>query len=185
LHPQLVSERHNELGIVKRLISQSRYIGEVGLDFSRQYYSSKDKQIEVFESIAKWCGEIKGRVISIHSVHADKQVLDILEKTSCAENNICIMHWFSGAVQQLLRAVEMGCYFSVNGAMCRSANGQKLIHRLPQAKILLESDAPFVDGVDNEQLLKNHLNYVRDYLQKEFNDELPMKISQTSAALLS
>ena len=114
LHPQLVSERYNELPLVEKYIENAAYIGEIGLDYNRQFYSSKNKQIDVFENIIKWCSSKGGKVISIHSVFADKNVLDILEKYDCTKNNKCILHWFSGSLSQLHRAVKMGCYFSIN-----------------------------------------------------------------------
>ena len=46
LHPQLVSSRYRELSLVKELITGADYIGEIGLDFNRQFYFSKEKQIE-------------------------------------------------------------------------------------------------------------------------------------------
>ena len=49
LHPLLASEQDNELELFKRLLPQTSYIGEVGLDFSRDGYSIKEKQIKNFE----------------------------------------------------------------------------------------------------------------------------------------
>ena len=137
LHPQLVSERSNELDLVEKYIEDAAYIGEIGLDYNRQFYSSKNKQIDVFENIIKWCSSKGGKVISIHSVHADKNVLDILEKYDCTKNNKCILHWFSGSLSQLRRAVEMGCYFSINEMMMQSLNGRKLISNIPIDKVLV------------------------------------------------
>lgn len=53
LHPQLVKDRYDELSIVINNICNAKYIGEIGLDFNRQYYSSKEKQIKVFSEIIK------------------------------------------------------------------------------------------------------------------------------------
>lgn len=44
LHPQLVATRKNELPLFDKYISSCRYVGEIGLDFSRRYYSSKEDQ---------------------------------------------------------------------------------------------------------------------------------------------
>jgi TatD DNase family protein len=95
------------------------------------------------------------------------------------------LHWFSGSERQLQRAIEMKCFFSVNGAMCKSANGQKLIHSLPAERILLESDAPFIDEVKTEMLLKVHLNRICDYIKDCFGDEAIALIKEKSAEILS
>lgn len=185
LHPQLVSSRYRELSLVKELITCADYIGEIGLDFNRQFYFSKEKQIEVFENIIKWCSEIGGKVISIHSVRSDKTVLDILEKYKCIEKNKCILHWFSGTQIQLRRALQMGCFFSVNGAMMESLNGQKLIKLISPNRLLLETDAPFVNEVQTVPLLKGELEKIVTYLSLTYGEDIIDAIQGTSKSLLS
>ena len=163
LHPQLVSERYNELDLVEK------YIDEIGLDYNRQFYSSKNKQIDVFENLIKWCSSKGGKVISIHSVHADKNVLDILEKYDCTKNNKCILHWFSGSLSQLRRAVEMECYFSINEMMMQSLNGRKLISNIPIDKVLVESDAPFINRISTPQQLEATILRVELYANTIWN----------------
>lgn len=158
LHPQLVGDRFSELEIVERYIPQANYIGEVGLDFNRKYYASKEKQIIVFDKIIKDCAYYGGKVISIHSVNSAKYVIDILEKYSCYMNNDCILHWYSGDTTQLKRAVKMGCYFSINMKMFESENGIKNISLIPNNKILIESDAPFISNVNSVDLLHSVLS---------------------------
>lgn len=155
LHPQLVSERKHELNIFDKYVLSSKYIGEVGLDFSRRFYFSKNEQISVFEHIIQSC--VHSKTISIHSVFSDKQVLDILEKNRTLEHNNCILHWYSGSLTQLDRALEMGCYFSINERMFQSINGKKIIERIPIERIVLESDAPFVSNINTAELLKQSL----------------------------
>ena len=182
LHPQLVSERYNELDLVEKYIEDAAYIGEIGLDYNRQFYSSKNKQIDVFENIIKWCSSKGGKVISIHSVFADKNVLDILEKYDCTKNNKCILHWFSGSLSQLHRAVKMGCYFSINEMMTQSINGRKLISNIPIDKVLIESDAPFINKINTLQQLESALLKVELYLSTIENNGLEM-IHLTSKSL--
>ena len=182
LHPQLVSERSNELDLVEKYIEDAAYIGEIGLDYNRQFYSSKNKQIDVFENIIKWCSSKGGKVISIHSVFADKNVLDILEKYDCTKNNKCILHWFSGSLSQLHRAVKMGCYFSINEMMTQSINGRKLISNIPIDKVLIESDAPFINKINTLQQLESALLKVELYLSTIENNGLEM-IHLTSKSL--
>ena len=158
LHPQLIKERYAEVELVEQYIEKANYIGEIGLDFGKQYYSSKQKQIDVFDKIIKWSSELGNKVISIHSVKADRFVVDMIEKSGCYKNNICILHWFSGTSKQLQRAIEMGCYFSVNYKMLDSDNGRKLLSKIPPNRIVLEPDAPFILNVKNSELLGRCLN---------------------------
>jgi len=185
LHPQLVSERYAELALVEKYIIEAGYVGEVGLDFNKHFFDSKGKQIDVFDNIINWCGKQSNKIISIHSVHAAKEVLDILEKHSCAEHNRCILHWFSGTLGQLQRGVEMGCLFSINSAMLKSLNGQKIISKIPSKNILIESDAPFVEEISSVKRLRNELTVVSTKLATFFDDSLLPDIQNRSAYLLA
>jgi TatD DNase family protein len=55
-----------------------------------------------------------------------------------------ILHWYSGSLPVLERAVAAGCYFSVNPAMLTSAPGREVVTRIPSARLLTETDGPFV-----------------------------------------
>ena len=182
LHPQLVSERKQELAIFDRYVASSRFIGEVGLDFSKRFYSSKEDQIIVFEHIIQACVRLK--TISVHSVFSDKQVLDILEKNRTTEHNRCILHWYSGSLKQLDRALEMGCYFSVNEQMLKSVNGTKIIYRIPIERMVLESDAPFVGSINTAELLKGSLTRAQDGISSIKEVEAKDILAHTSRILL-
>ena len=47
LHPLLAAESKKEVPLFKRLIDQTSYIGEIGLDFSKEGYTTKDEQVAV------------------------------------------------------------------------------------------------------------------------------------------
>lgn len=181
-HPQLVADRKNELALFDKYVSSSKYIGEVGLDFSKRFYFSKKEQTIAFEHIIQSC--IYSKTISIHSVFSDRYVLDILERNNTTEHNNCILHWYSGSFTQLERAIEMGCYFSVNEQMLNSPNGTKIIARIPIERLVLESDAPFVGNIKTAEALSLSLAKTSENLcriKQEGNRDL---INYTSRKLL-
>jgi len=67
----------------------------------------------------------------------------VLDELSQVNDNLPILHWFSGTKQQLKRSIEMGCYFSVGPAMLSSKKGYELVQIMPIEKILVETDGPF------------------------------------------
>jgi TatD DNase family protein len=178
LHPQLVQERYSELSLMIKYLPNAKYIGEVGLDFNRQFYESKDKQLHVFDTVVRECAYHKGKIISIHSVKSAKQVLDILEMYNCCHTCKCILHWYSGELKQLKRAIEMGCFFSINLRMLESVNGKKIIEQIPIERIFIESDAPFIHDVNNMMSLKELMSDTikelllqrSDFSLKQLND---------------
>jgi TatD DNase family protein len=141
LHPQLAHQRLNELSLFDRLLPQIRYVGEVGLDGTPEYKQYWNLQLAVFEHILAKCSEAGGRIMTLHSRRASRAVLDRLE--SFPDAGIPILHWFSGSLRDLDRAVQLGCWFSVGLAMLRSAHGRKIAGRLPRESVLTESDGPF------------------------------------------
>lgn len=144
LHPQLISEREQEIVLLERYLPSARYVGEVGLDAGPRFYRSFEAQERIFSRILHACTEQGDKILSIHSVRAAAKVLGHLENTRLTENCKAILHWFTGSASDARRAVELGCYFSVNEEMLRSPKHRKLVSLLPLERILTETDGPFV-----------------------------------------
>jgi TatD DNase family protein len=141
LHPQLAHERKGELALFDRLLPQTRYVGEIGLDGAPEFKPHWDDQLLVFRHILSSCGAAGGRIMSIHSRRASSQVLNELE--ACPTAGIPVLHWFSGSLRDLSRAIDAGCWFSVGPPMLKSEKGRTLIAKMPPERILTESDGPF------------------------------------------
>lgn len=183
LHPQLVFERIHELALIEKYIGTTRFVGEIGLDFNKQFYHSKECQIDVFSQIIGWCQKSPMKIISIHSVRSDKYVLDILEEYNCTKHNNCILHWYSGTLKQLDRAIELGCFFSVNEYMLNSTNGRSIVQRVPFDRLLIESDAPFISDIKMVKQLKRSLFYCLTELSEIKKKEISKYILETSRRL--
>lgn len=141
LHPELVEQYESELGLLCEHLHTTRYVGEVGLDFVTSDKVLRERQKRVFEEIVDRCGELGGKVLTVHSRRAVRAVLDVVGESFPGR---VVLHWFSGTVRELERAVAAGCYFSVNPAMVRSPAGQRLVAAMPRERVLTESDGPFV-----------------------------------------
>lgn len=185
LHPQLIGDRYSEISIVEKYLEEASYIGEIGLDFNKQFYYTKDKQLDAFERIIKGCGELGGKTLSIHSVRADMPTLDVIEKYSAHKRNTIILHWFSGTQNQLHRAVQLGCYFSINSAMVKSNNGKRIIQTIPIDRMLLESDAPFIGQINTSQKLLADLNFTMKWLSENIDTNINNTITENNAAVFN
>lgn len=144
LHPELVGQRHAEADLLEQLIGESRLVGEVGLDGSPQYRTSYERQKVVFSRALAAAQAHGGRVLTIHSRRAARDVIDLIEHHSDPSNVLCILHWFSASAAQARRAIESGCYFSVNSAMLRHERGRSFVKTIPKERLLTETDAPFM-----------------------------------------
>jgi len=153
LHPLLAAENRKELTLFKRLVDQTSYIGEIGLDFSREGIVTKNEQISVLREVL---ATIKGKkkIVSVHSRNAEKELLDMLCEF---EIKNVIFHWYSGPVDLIPSIIERGFYFSINESMCRSKNGLSIIGKIPREKILTETDAPY-NNRTNIRMVLNQLD---------------------------
>lgn len=143
MHPQLISSGYDDMGLFCNLLKKSHYIGEVGLDFSNGYIETKEVQIRVFSEIIELCEQYGEKVVSIHSLKSANMVIEILRKYKKQKNNRYIFHWFTGSIPQMKKAIELGCYFSINPRMLNTKSGIEVIKTVPFDRMLLETDAPF------------------------------------------
>jgi TatD DNase family protein len=141
LHPQLAHERHKEIYLFDELISDAKYVGEIGLDGSKEYKQHQNIQVRVFKHILNTTQKAGGRIMSIHSRAATDSVLDCLHQYQDA--GIPILHWFTGTQSQLRKAIEMDCWFSVGPAMLATKKGKLIAQNIPRERILTETDGPF------------------------------------------
>lgn len=144
LHPQLVHERASEISIFDEYLPKARYVGEVGLDAGPRFYSSFTQQREIFERILRSCAKAGGKILTIHSVRAVRPVLDMIEANLPSARGKAVLHWFTGTHADARRAVDLGCYFSINAKMLDSERHTAMVASLPSDRLLTETDGPFV-----------------------------------------
>lgn len=143
LHPQLVAERASELPIWEAHLSETRYVGEVGLDAGPRFYKSFELQKQIFEQVLRRCARAGDKILTVHSVRAVKAVLDHIETYLRPDQGKVVMHWFTGSKAEARRAIDFGCYFSINAAMLDNDRHSSLIASLPLDRLLTETDGPF------------------------------------------
>ena len=145
-HPQLAEERKRELSLFEQYVKEARFIGEVGLDGSKEFIKSFKVQEEVFKAILQISSQYDNKILSIHSRNAARQVLSMIKAYFSSNNGKVILHWYSGGIKDALSAAEYGCLFSVNEKMLQTRSGRTLIDNIPKNKILTETDGPFIRG---------------------------------------
>lgn len=148
LHPQLVAERAIEISLWEEYLDETRYVGEVGLDAGPRFYKSFDLQKQVFERVLRCCAAAGDKIISVHSARAAKIVLDYIEAYLPPSRGKVVLHWFTGTKAEVQRAIDMGCYFSINLAMLDNARLAAVVATIPFERLLTETDGPFTKTVD-------------------------------------
>ena len=141
LHPWWIADGRCgtvEVDLLCELASRERFIGE----------GTEGIQAQAFERLCQTLSQspLHGRALSIHAIHAAGAALNILESSGLLKDTpsspTIIFHWFSGTSDELVRARNAGCYFSVNKRMLATKRGREYARQIPLDRLLLETDAP-------------------------------------------
>jgi TatD DNase family protein len=116
------------------LTCRTAFVSEVGLDGgSRVPLATQQATLDaVLQRV-----QDAPRITSIHSYKATAEVIEALERRPITG---AILHWWLGSEAQTRRAVELGCFFSVNAASVRRT---ELLRLIPSDRLLTETDHPF------------------------------------------
>ena len=136
-HPGLKKAQNGfEVDRFEELLTRTAVAGELGLDGKSRV--SMDQQVATLEK-ALHVLRRRPRLASLHSYAATGQLLELLE--ACCPPGI-ILHWWLGDARQTERAVDLGCYFSVNAS---SVKRNEVLAAIPRDRLLTETDHPFGD----------------------------------------
>lgn len=120
----------------QELLTRTALAGELGLDGKSRV--PMEKQVETLSEAFEVLRQTP-RLTSLHSYAATGQLLELLEAGSPPG---IILHWWLGDAQQTRRAVELGCYFSVNASSVRRKD---VLAGIPRERLLTETDHPYGD----------------------------------------
>lgn len=139
-HPAITGEVEGfSPSAFSKALDSAALVGEVGLDARRG--AAIATQREIFSQVLEMLTE-RPRLVSIHSVGASSQVLDALERYP---QSGAILHWWRGSTSETDRALEIGCFFSLNAAEARRP---KVIDLIPPERVLTETDFPHTQRHD-------------------------------------
>lgn len=126
-------EKYKELANSNKVVA----IGEIGLDYFKDYGLFKDKQKEVFLQQLGLVKELDLPVI-IHCRMAHEDLLKILSDKLSG-----VIHCFTGSWKQAKQYLDMGFYLGINGIMYKF-DLKEVIEKTPLEKILIETDCPYL-----------------------------------------
>ena len=118
-------------------------IGEIGLDFHYDY-SPHTTQREVFRRQIRLARDV-GLPIVVHTREADDETAAILEEEGARETG-GVIHCFTGGLELARRSLDLGLLISFSGILAfpRSEVIQAVAREVPEDRLLVETDAPFL-----------------------------------------
>ncbi len=151
IHPH-EAKSHKEIkseDIIKKINLSNKIIGigETGLDF---YYNHSNKldQIRCFEQHIEAAQELNKPII-VHTRSAEKETFEILKKKINEKNFKILIHCFTGSKEFAFKLIDLGAYISASGVVTfnKSKDLASVFKNLPNNKILVETDAPYLAPV--------------------------------------
>tara|TARA_B100000941_G_C28493254_1_gene549287 strand:- start:731 stop:1507 length:777 start_codon:yes stop_codon:yes gene_type:complete len=151
IHPHEAKSHQNisSADITNKLNQNNKIIGigESGLDF---YYNHSEKkhQIKCFEEHIYAAQENKLPLI-VHTRSAEKETYEILRKHLKIKNFKFLIHCFTGSREFAFKLIELGAYISASGVVTfkKSKDLANTFKDIPNKKILVETDAPYLSPV--------------------------------------
>lgn len=122
-------------GRFAELLERTCFAGELGLDGGRPNQQRQRATLRAALEVL----QANSRITSFHSAGATAELLDELTEAPISG---AVLHWWLGDARDTARAVELGCYFSVNQA---GVNRDDVLSRIPLQRLLTETDHPFGD----------------------------------------
>lgn len=119
-------------------------VGECGLDFNRNF-SPPDVQEAVFRRQLA-IAAASGKPVYLHERDAFDTQLRCLASVSDSLSG-GIAHCFTQGESALAAYLDLGLYIGVTGWFCDPKRGEALrncVHRIPDDKLILETDAPYL-----------------------------------------
>ena len=119
-------------------------IGETGLDFHRNY-SPPDVQRTVFRRQIALAVELD-LPLFVHDRNSGGETRALLRERT-GELGRCVIHCFTGTATDLGGYLDDGWHIGITGWVCDERRGvelQGLVANIPQERLMLETDAPWL-----------------------------------------
>ncbi|MEA2746562.1 MAG: TatD DNase family protein [Myxococcales bacterium] len=147
IHPHDASQYGPDaLVALRELCAQPEVVavGECGLDFDRNF-SPRDAQLRCFEAQLELAAELQMPVF-LHERAAHEDFAAILAKHR-ARIPRAVVHCFTGTGEALARYLELDLHIGITGWICDERRGthlRELVRLIPQDRLMVETDAPFI-----------------------------------------
>ena len=135
-------------------------VGEIGLDYhydNSPRATQKRVMIEQMEIAAA-----RGMPIAIHTRDAWDDTLELLRSHWAGTGLGGVMHCFTGSSEHALRCLDMGFHLSFSGVVTfkRSGELRATARWVPEDRLLVETDAPYLTPVPYRKIRRNEPRFV-------------------------
>jgi TatD DNase family protein len=168
IHPQYAPNyTKDNIGALAKIARHSKClaIGEIGLDYYWKPFD-KDQQARLFIEQMQVASDARKPVV-IHTRDAWDDTLALLRQHWAPTGLGCVMHCFTGGVEEARQAIDLGFYLSFAGVLTypKAASVREAAAMVPANRILVETDAPYLAPVPHRGK-RNEPAFVKHTLNK-------------------
>lgn len=134
--------------------------GELGLDYDRLNYASKEVQIRVFKAQLDLIVENNwGLPLFLHCRAAFDDFVDVITPylDRLPRRGWGLVHSFVGSTTQMEKLVELGFDISVNGFSFKDRESLDMVAAIPLEHLQIETDAPWGEIKSTSEVAKRYL----------------------------
>ena len=182
-HPHDASEAcESAMEELKNLADHPKVLawGEIGLDFNRMHSPKNIQEKWLIRQLA--AADRLDLPVIFHERESAGRLLDILKQCH-RHSGSGVIHCFSGTRPELTQYLDLGYYIGITGILTiqsRGADLRKLATEIPQNRILIETDAPYLTPApEKNHKRRNEPAFVRSVLLKlaEVREEDPDELA--------
>ena len=145
-HPTRCNEMNDKyLDELRQLLksgtSKIKAIGELGLDYDRLHFCTKEKQLDGFEKQLELAKEFK-LPLFLHDRNTGSDFYNIIKKYRSSIKG-GVVHSFTGTMEQMKRLVQLDLFIGINGCSLKTKENVEVVRQIPLDKIMLETDCPW------------------------------------------
>ena len=147
VHPHHASEYEaSSAALIRSLAEKDAVVavGECGLDYFRNF-SPRDAQLKAFQSQLDIAVDT-GLPVFLHQRDAHDDFVELLEPM-LPKISRAVAHCFTGEHESLREYLAMGLWIGITGWICderRGAHLHDIVSAIPDDKLLIETDAPYL-----------------------------------------
>ncbi len=147
VHPHVAKDWNDDsLSEMESMLEQDcvRAVGETGLDFNRMF-SPRQQQIDVFEQQLE-LAIARQKPVFLHQRDAFDSFYRLLREYRDRLPN-AVAHCFTDDKKSLYALLDLDCHIGITGWICDERRGlelQKLVRDIPDNRLMLETDAPYL-----------------------------------------